>query len=348
MFNFLTKKLNKIINLAEQTKKNNIMKTIKIKLIAFLALITFVTVSCNNDDNSSQNPQTIVSIAQANPNLSSLVAALQKADLATTLKSSGTFTVFAPTNAAFSAFLTANGYADLSAVPAPVLKELLLNHVLSTTVKSTEITTGYVKTLAKGGASTTNTISMYLEKGTGVDINGGKANGGATVTIADIPASNGVIHVVDGVIGLPTIVNHAIANKNFTTLVAALTYNPASGFVGILSGTASSPFTVFAPTNAAFTSFLTETGYSGLAAIPVNVLQTTLKYHVVAGANVLSTSLTNGQVVSTFAGQNFTIGLTGGAKITDANNRVSNIIATDVQCSNGVIHVIDKVLLPKF
>ncbi|WP_035649399.1 fasciclin domain-containing protein [Flavobacterium sp. ASV13] len=324
------------------------MKTIKIKLIAFLALITFVTVSCNNDDDSSQTPQTIVSIAQANPNLSSLTAALQKADLATTLKSSGSFTVFAPTNAAFSAFLTANGYSDLNAVPVPILKEILLNHVLSTKVKSTEIATGYVKTLAKGGTSTTNNISMYLEKNSGVDINGGKANGGATVTIADIPASNGIIHVVDGVIGLPTIVNHAIANKNFTTLVAALTYNPSSGFAGILSGTASSPFTVFAPTNTAFSSFLTETGYSGLAAIPANVLETTLKYHVVAGANVLSSSLTNGQVVSTFAGQNFTIGLTGGAKITDANNRVSNIIATDVQCSNGVIHVIDKVLLPKF
>ncbi|WP_426485853.1 fasciclin domain-containing protein [Flavobacterium sp. 2] len=324
------------------------MKTIKIKLIAFLALITFVTISCNNDDDSSQTPQTIVSIAQANPNLSSLTAALQKADLVTTLKSSGSFTVFAPTNAAFSAFLTANGYADLNAVPVPILKEILLNHVLSTKVKSTEIATGYVKTLAKGGSSTTNNISMYLEKNSGVDINGGKTNGGATVTITDIPASNGIIHVVDGVIGLPTIVNHAIANKNFTTLVAALTYNPSSGFAGILSGTASSPFTVFAPTNTAFSSFLTETGYSGLAAIPANVLETTLKYHVVTGANVLSSSLTNGQVVSTFAGQNFTIGLTGGAKITDANNRVSNIIATDVQCSNGVIHVIDKVLLPKF
>ncbi|MBS7256087.1 fasciclin domain-containing protein [Flavobacterium branchiicola] len=325
------------------------MKTIKIKLIALLALIAFVSISCSNDDdNSSPTPQTIVSIAKANPNLSSLVAALEKADLATTLNSSGSYTVFAPTNTAFNAFLSANGYANLNAVPVAALKEILLNHVLSTKVKSTEITTGYVKTLAKGSASTSNTISMYLEKGSGVDINGGKTNGGATVTTADFEASNGIIHVVDGVIGLPTIVNHAVANKNFTTLVSALTFNPASGFAGILSGTASSPFTVFAPTNTAFTSFLTETGYSGLPAIPANVLETTLKYHVVAGANVLSTSLTNGQVVNTFAGQSFTINLTGGAKITDANDRVSTIVATDVQCSNGIIHVVDKVLLPKF
>ena len=325
------------------------MKTIKIKLIALLALIAFVSISCNNDDDdSSQQPQTIVSIAKANPNLSSLVAALEKADLATTLNSSGSYTVFAPTNTAFSAFLTANGYANLNAVPVPALKEILLNHVLSTKVKSTEITTGYVKTLSKGSASTSNTLSMYLEKGSGVDINGGKTNGGATVTTADVEASNGIIHIVDGVVGLPTVVNHAIANKNFTTLVAALTYNPSSGFAGILSGTVSSPFTVFAPTNVAFTSFLTETGFSGLAAIPTNVLETTLKYHVVAGANVQSTALTNGQVVSTFASQNITIGLTGGAKITDASGRISNIVVTDVQCSNGIIHVIDKVLLPKF
>ncbi|MCM0666323.1 fasciclin domain-containing protein [Flavobacterium tyrosinilyticum] len=325
------------------------MKTLKIKLIAFLALIAFVSISCNNDDDDSQQtPQTIVSIAKANPDLSSLVAALEKADLAATLNSSGSYTVFAPNNKAFSAFLSANGYANLNAVPVAALKEILLNHVLSTKVKSSEISTGYVKTLAKGNASASNTISMYLEKNTGVDINGGKTNGGATVTTADIEASNGVIHLVDGVIGLPTIVNHAVANKNFTTLVTALSYNSASGFVGILSGTANSPFTVFAPTNTAFTSFLTETGFSGLSAIPANVLETTLKYHVVAGANVQSTSLTNGQVVNTFASQSFTIGLTGGAKITDTNNRVSNIIATDVQCSNGIIHVIDKVLLPKF
>lgn len=325
------------------------MKTIKIKLIALLALITSVTISCNNDDNDdSSQSQTIVSIAKSNPNLSSLVAALEKADLVTTLNSSGTYTVFAPTNTAFTAFLSANGYANLEAVPVAALKQILLNHVLSTKVKSTEIATGYVKTLAKGSASTSNTLSMYLEKGSGVDINGGKTNGGATVTTADIEASNGIIHVVDGVIGLPTIVNHAIANKNFTTLVAALTFNPSSGFVGVLSGTTNSPFTVFAPTNTAFSSFLTETGFSGLSAIPANVLETTLKYHVVTGANVQSTSLTNGQVVSTFAGQSFTIGLTGGAKITDVNNRVSTIVATDVQCSNGIIHVIDKVLLPKF
>lgn len=323
------------------------MKRLKIKLVSFLAFVCAINSSCNNDHESApNNSQTIASIAKSNPNLSSLAAALDKAGLTSTLNSSGNYTLFAPNNAAFSDFLSAKGYANLDAVPVEALKEILLNHVLGSKVKSTEIANGYVKTLAKGAASNSNAISMYIEKGTTVDINGGKTNGGAAVTNADIEASNGVVHIVDGVIGLPTIVNHTIANKNFTTLTAALTFNTSSGFLAILSETASSPFTVFAPTNAAFDSFLTETGFSGLSAIPSNVLETTLKYHVITGNNIESSALTSGQAVSTFAGQSFTVGLAGGAKITDANGRVSTIIATDVQCSNGIIHVLDKVLLP--
>ncbi|WP_119791415.1 fasciclin domain-containing protein [Flavobacterium anhuiense] len=336
------------------------MKTIKMKFAAALALFVLTLSSCSSDDNGpSQDNMSIYATAKANAQLSVLASALEKAGLASTLSSSGSLTVFAPTNEAFNAFLSKNGYADLNAVPVAALKEILLNHVLSTKVKSSAIVTGYVKTLAKGSASTSNTLSMYIEKNTAVDINGGKANGGATVTTADIEATNapvppadieatnGVVHIVDGVIGLPTIVTHAIANKNFTTLVSALTYNPASGFAAMLSGTTGSPFTVFAPTNTAFASFLTETGFSGLSAIPANVLETTLKYHAVAGANVQSSALTNGQTVNTAASQSFTINTAGGAKITDANGRISNIIITDVQCSNGIIHAIDKVLLPK-
>lgn len=326
------------------------MKILKLKVFSLLFAASTLFVSCNNDDDepTMAQPETITEIAQVTPDLSILVSALVKADLATTLDQPGKYTVFAPTNAAFTAFLKANGFANLDAVPTPVLKEVLLNHVLASEVKAAAISTGYVKTLGKGSASTSNTLSMFINKGDKVILNGGTTNNGATVTTADIMATNGVIHIVDGVIGLPTVVNHAIANPNFATLVAALTFNPSSGFATVLSGTTNSPFTVFAPTNAAFTSFLTETSYSGLPAIPANALETTLKYHVVTGANVQSTALTNGMMVDTFAGQKFTIGLTGGAKITDASARVSTIIATDVQCSNGIVHAIDKVLLPSF
>lgn len=319
----------------------NISKVIKLSMLAIVASISF---SCSDDDtvsSSSPTDNSISGIASRTPELSILVDALTRADLVQTLSQNGSYTVFAPTNAAFTTFLSDNGYASLNEVPVNALKEILLNHVVSGALPSSSLSTGYVKTLAKGSASTTNTLSMFVNTASGV-----KLNGIANVTTPNVTASNGVIHIVDAVIGLPTIVTHALANPNFTTLVSALTRADQPDFAGILSGTTNSPFTVFAPTNTAFGSLLTELGATSLNDISQNTLENTLKYHVVAGANVLSASLTNNQSVTTFQGGNFTITTTDGAKITDANNRVSNIIAVDVQASNGVIHVIDKVILP--
>lgn len=316
------------------------------KSLKIIGLLFFsILFSCNDDDDTItpiiNQQQSVSSIASSNPNFSILVSALNRTDLTATLNASGNFTVFAPTNEAFNTFLSANGFSSIEAVPIPLLKEILLNHVVNDELFANELSTGYVKTLGKGSASTTNTLSMYVDTSNGV-----KLNGVSTVTAADIDASNGVIHQVNAVIGLPTVVTHATANSNFTSLVAALTRNDMPNFVGILSGTESSPFTVFAPTNAAFSSLLTEFSWATLNDVPASVLENTLKYHVVTGANVLSSNLTNNMSVTTFQGQNFTIGLTNGPKITDANNRMSNIVATDVQCANGVIHVIDKVVVP--
>ncbi|HEX9980885.1 MAG TPA: fasciclin domain-containing protein [Flavobacterium sp.] len=320
------------------------MKTIFRSIIGLSALL--VLGSCSDEDNNTPQQQTIAEIASENSNLSSLVAALERADLTSTLDGTTQMTVFAPTNAAFTSFLQANGFTNLDAVPVSVLREVLLNHVISGEVTSGELATGYVKTMGKGSASMSNTLSMFVNTSNGVVLNGGTSNGGGKVTSADIQASNGVIHIVDGVIGLPTVVNHAIANPNFSTLVQALTRDDQPDFAGILSGSTSSPFTVFAPTNMAFTNLLSELSFTSLNDVPQATLEKTLKYHVVTGANVLSNMLTNNMMVDTFAGDSFTISLTGGASITDANSRESNIIATDVQASNGVIHAIDKVLLP--
>lgn len=319
------------------------MKNFKIILIAIVAI--FVS-SCSKDDNPTSYPipdTTITGKAVATADLSILVQALQKAGLATTLQGAGPYTVFAPTNAAFTSFLNANGFTSLNDVPVAALKEILLNHVLTGKKLAVNLSTGYEKTLAKGGASTANALSMYVDKTDVV-----KLNGVSMVTTADILASNGVIHIVDKVIGLPTIVTHATANSNFSILVSALTRADQINFVGILSGTASpSPFTVFAPTNDAFVSFLTETTYPSLAAIPTSVLDKTLKYHVITGANALASSLSADQVIPTFSGQSVTV-KTSPTRLKDVSNRDCNIILTDVQCSNGVIHVLDKVLLPTF
>ncbi|MDD2673854.1 MAG: fasciclin domain-containing protein [Flavobacterium sp.] len=313
----------------------------KIKNWALIVLFSIAAVSCDDDDNNVVVDNTITGKATATANLSILVQALVKADLATTLKGAGPYTVFAPTNEAFTAFLATTPYATINDVPKEALTQILLNHVVTGTVKSTDLTTGYIKTLAKGTASTTNTLSMYVNTSAGV-----KLNGIATVTTADIMASNGVIHIVDKVIDLPTIVTHAAANANFSTLVSVLNRSGQPNFITALSATG--PFTVFAPTNAAFTALNTELAPGGIAGVSAANLTKVLQYHVVSPANVLAASLTEGQIVTPILtpAQTFTIQLTGGAKIKDANNRISNIIITDVQCSNGVIHAIDKVLLP--
>ena len=309
----------------------NYAKLIKLTLIVVTSTIMF---SCSDDDSSSDGGNTIAAIASQNSNLSILVDALERADL--TLDRNGSFTVFAPTNDAFAQFLADNGFESLDDVPVSVLRQVLLNHMVTGVNMSTDLSTGYIKTLAKGSASSTNTLSMFVNTASGV-----RLNGVADVITADVMASNGVVHVVDAVIGLPTIVTHATANPNFSTLVGALTAEGQPDFVGILSGTASSPFTVFAPSNAAFETFESQNPGT-IASLTSAQLTAVLSYHVVAGANVLSTGIPTGPI-TTFETGTFTI---SGTTITDEASRQTNIVAVDVQATNGVIHVIDNVILP--
>lgn len=306
-----------------------------------LLLTTFAlsTTACKDTDDGVTLP-TIVETAIASPNLSTLVAALQRADLVSALNAPGqTYTVLAPTNEAFDKLLQTLGVSRLEDIPTDVLAQVLRNHVVSGVAKSTDLSTGYVNTLATFGG-TDAPISLYVDTDSGV-----RFNNAANVTTADVEASNGVVHIIDAVILPPTVVNHALNNPNFSVLVQALTRSDLGvDYPAVLSG--AGPFTVFAPTNAAFTALLQELGVSGLNDIPAATLNAVLQYHVVSGANVRSSALTEGQSVTTFQGGAFTIGLAGGPKITDAQGRVANIIATDVQGSNGVVHAIDKVILP--
>lgn len=292
--------------------------------------------SCSEDDSTNQD-RTLSEFFSRNPEFTNLYAALEKADLVETLNQGGTFTVFAPTNAAFVEFLAVNGFENLEAVPTPVLREVLLNHVLNTRVPSSDVSTGYVKTLGKGSASTTNTLSMFIN----VSESGVRINGVASVTAFDINANNGVVHVVDAVIGLPTIVTHALANPNFSNLVGALTSPGQPDFVGILSGNTNAPFTVFAPSNAAFARFESQNPGT-LASLTSGQLTSVLTYHVVAGANVLSNGIPSGPITTLETGTF----IVNGTTITDEAGRQTGIVAVDVQAANGVIHVLDNVILP--
>ena len=315
-----------------------------LKLFLFITIPTLI-ISCSDDDDSgSTNPpmesNTIADIVIENDDYSSLEAALIKADLVTTLSGDQKFTVFAPDNDAFAAFLSDKGFANLDEVPTPVLKQILLNHVISGEVMAGDITTGYVTNLAVEGTTQSN-LSMYLNTDDGVMI-----NGEVSVEDPDIEADNGVIHAVDKVIDIPTVVTFATADARFSTLVSALTREEDFTYVATLStpaGTSPAPFTVFAPTNTAFVDLLDELDVS-LDDVDADTLEATLNLHVVAGNNVVAEDLMSGTV--TTLGGDVEVDAEN-TTITDANGRMSNIIITDVQASNGVIHAIDKVILPE-
>ena len=321
---------------------------LKLSKLTFLIFVGFSIQSCSDDDDNvttPTGPSNIVEIAMDTPDLSNLVAALSVADgnLVDVL-SGGEFTVLAPTNEAFETFLAANGFMSLSEVPTDVLSNILLNHVISGTVNSTNLVD------AGSGYSTTNAsnmdgdnLSLYFDTSTGVTF-----NGISSVVAADIVASNGIVHVVDEVIGLPTVVTFAVSNPALSTLVAAMTTEGLSvDIVSILSSSDEpSPFTVFAPTNDAFGSLLAELELNALGDIPVSILEATLGTHVAPEANVRSTDLVDGMSVNTIS-STITVSLSDGAKLIDPNGRESNIVAVDIQAYNGVVHVIDNVLLPQ-
>ena len=304
--------------------------------------VMFTMTSCGDDDPIVTTPEemTIAEIVQGDDNFSSLLAALEKTQLTSVLNGTDNFTVFAPQNDAFATFLSEKGFANLDAVPTATLTQILLNHVVSGSVKSTDLTTGYIKNLAQE-PTTENNLNAYVNTSGGVTI-----NGSTTVISADVSATNGTVHVVNSVIDLPNIVTFAVNNPDLSILVQALT-RPSFGstYTDILTG--AGPFTVFAPDNDAFVNLLGLLNVSSLDDIDDETLQNVLNYHVIAGANVLASTLTDEQTAATFQGSDITIDLDNGAQIKEGASGPSNITATDIQSYNGVIHVIDSVLLPQ-
>jgi len=306
-----------------KTKSN--FKSI-LSFVAVIALGFFTMTSCSKDDDPvvDNTPKSIAAIASADPQFSTLVQALTKTDLATTLSNAGTYTVFAPTNAAFTALFTKLGVSGLDQLSADALRPILLYHVLGSKAVSSGLTSGYVSTLspAVGGRF----VSLKVDVMSGV-----KLNSSAMVTKADIAASNGVIHVIDQVLLPPTVVDLAVANSDFSTLVSALS---GAGLVSALSS-ATGTFTVFAPTNAAFAQ---------LASVPED-LKPILLYHVL-GSTVYSNAVTTGyaKTLSTYMTHpmDMYFNTSSGVKI----NNTASVVLADVVGTNGVIHVIDKVLLP--
>lgn len=299
-------------------------KQILFKVLVGLTLI-FTFSACNNDDTDDTPKPTknIIELAQEN-GFTSLAAALTRAGLIDDLQAAGTFTVFAPTNEAFANLLTAIGQTSIDDVPVPVLEQILLYHVLQSTVKSADVTTGSVSTLQGG--------SINLAAGTGITVN----NAGV-IPPFDVEATNGIIHSIDQVLVpqeidqfVNTVLEPAYFNNSFSTLVAAAV--KANLVTTILSA---NEITIFAPTNQAFT----DAGID-VDALDAATLASVLTYHTI-GANVLSSGIPTS--AATLNENELFFSLTDNGNFINGN---TEIVAVDIESGNGVVHVIDNVLLP--
>lgn len=294
--------------------------------------------ACNDDDDDKVLPKTddIVDVLSDDANFTTLVAAVDKAGLVDALKGVGPFTVFGPDNMAFEEFLSDNKMTADALLASPDLANILKYHVAAGNIKAADVTAGPVKSLTGDNFY----ISIAPDKGVWI-------NGNTKVKAVDKLASNGVIHTLDYVITAPTqnIAEIAVASTQasspeFTQLVAALT---RADLVEAISGGKTDNLTVFAPTDAAFADLYTALGVAGVNEIPLDVLTDVLLYHVVP-ARAFSQDLREGAELPTLLeGKKLKVNL-GDLKINDAG-LVANML--NIHGTNGVIHVINKVMLPK-
>jgi len=262
----------------------------------------------------------IVEIAAGNPNFSTLVAAVQAAGLVDTLSGPGPFTVFAPTDVAFAKL--PEGTIPALLADTNRLRQVLLYHVVGAAVPSASVVSGPVVTVQ--GAAVTASVT-----GEGVRING------AQVVTPDIAADNGIIHVIDDVLlPPPTILETALATPQLSTLVTAV---QAAGLVEAFQ--ANTIYTVFAPTDAAFAK-LPEGTIPALLA-DTNRLRNILLTHVIQGPRLRASSLTPGAVIS-LSGSPLRVVLTNGLVVING----ATVTSPDIEGLNGVIHVVDEVILP--
>ena len=314
------------------------MRLAKLMTIGLLVFGLFSFTACEEDNPIPSTPN-IVELALDAPELSSLVAALQRANLVSALEAAGTKTVFAPTNTAFQALLDSNpAWNTLEDIDIDLLTNVLLFHVIEGGVRAADLTNTYVPTLAKGPND--EPLSLQVDISNGVNF-----NGSASPSSTDNEASNGVVHIIDEVMLPPNVVTLALNNSDFSILVAALTRaDLTTDYVSVLTG--DGPFTVFAPTNQAFADLLDSNNeWNTLDDIPVATLEAVLNYHVVSGANVQADQLTDNQDITALGGT-FTTDLSNGAKLETSSGQSVDIVLTDVQGTNGVIHVVNTVLLP--
>ncbi len=320
---------------------------LKLMLAASTAIL-LTACGSDDDDPAPVTPRGTLAEVATSAGFNALVAAADKAGLVDELSDpNADLTVFAPTDAAFTALATSLGFADANAMVAaldgPTLAKILTFHVLPTNESAAELVAGGASQATLYSLTPGTPATLAVDTASGVKLTDAALNQ-ASVTSADVAASNGVIHVIDKVLvppGVLNVVQMAQSNPVFSVLVEAVV---AADLAGALSG--AGPFTVFAPTNDAFASALVELSITKDQLLASPGLSGILTYHVVNGdvraADVVA--LPKPAAVTTLQGSTFSVD--ANLAITDGNARIAMLVATDVIASNGVIHVIDKVLLP--
>lgn len=291
------------------------------------AALVALTAACDSTAESVVLPEpsvNVVRVAAGEPNLSTLVTAVQAANLVATLGGPGPFTVFAPVNAGFAAIPSDQTARLLDPANRALLTKVLTYHVVPGRILASQLTDGQTLTTVQGG-----TIRVSLAGGARVN--------NARIVRTDVRASNGVVHYIDGVLTENLDIVDVATLRGFSSLVGAV---QAAGLTDALRGNgAGQGLTVFAPTNAAFAAI------PGGAPSDPAVLSQVLRLHVVPGT-ALAASLANGQRLTSLLGPQLTVNIgSGGITLTGPRN-TPRVTATDVRASNGVIHVLDTVLLP--
>lgn len=333
--------------------------TLRFALSAFVMCGAFSVAACSSDDDDAAAPAStadtgtpvdsgstgdtatakdLLETAAAAGTFKTLIDAVTAAELTATLKGPGPFTVFAPTDDAFKKLPAATLATLLEPANKAQLQAILKYHVLSGSAKAADVTklVAAKPLFGKDFLITVDGAKVQLTDGSGNKIN---------VTATDIVASNGVIHVIDAVLLPPAptkdIVDTAVGAGSFGKLAEALT---KAELIDTLKG--AGPFTVFAPTDAAFAKLPAGTLDTLLKPENKAQLQAILKYHVVAG-DLQASDVTKASSAKTVEGKDVSIKTeTTGVTLTDAKGGSSKVTAVNVQATNGVIHVIDTVLLP--
>ncbi|MCX6321170.1 MAG: fasciclin domain-containing protein [Bacteroidia bacterium] len=299
--------------------KKNYLRSISVLGMAIMLLFS----GCENNVEEGMN---IIDTLSSDSNFSTLVAALQKAEVTSYLEDYSSFTIFAPTNAAFDELFSNLGVSSIKDISSEYLDSILYYHILYTELTSSLFVNGYISTLSAGPDLQGIIMLINATEST--------LNRDVNITDFDIMASNGIIHVIDKVLLPPTVFDITIQNGDFTHFVEGL--NEAE-LDSILNETG--PYTIFAPTDAAFETLFTDLGVTGIADLTKEQLIPILQNHIVNG-NLRSTDLVSGYV-STLNGD---ILVDIGTSV--VINSSTNVIEFDLQGKNGVVHVIDEVLIP--